>query len=115
MAAVAIAGGVHWYRHRPKAPVPDQLSLKVTPPATTTCTTDDAGNAAAHHPSARRDLLALAPIEQVGKTVTHGIELSPALKGEWRWNDDHTLGFAPATDWPARAPATPRRMRRTPR
>ena len=40
-----------------------------------------------------------APIADVGN-APHALEMSPALKGEWRWEDDRTLVFTPADDWP---------------
>ncbi len=42
----------------------------------------------------------VAPIEAVGKPVTNGIAMDPALKGVWKWTDDRTLTFKPAQDWP---------------
>src|SRR5262249_58080038 len=32
-----------------------------------------------------------APIASVGKEVTNGIAMSPALAGAWRWTSDRTL------------------------
>ncbi len=43
----------------------------------------------------------VAAIEQVGEVVSEGIALEPALEGEWRWQNEHTLTFVPAIDWPA--------------
>ena len=41
-----------------------------------------------------------APLENIKKTVSTGITLSPAIAGEWRWEDDRNLRFTPAQDWP---------------
>jgi uncharacterized protein YfaS (alpha-2-macroglobulin family) len=41
-----------------------------------------------------------APLEAIGQPVTDGITLSPAIDGEWRWTDDHTLVFTVADEWP---------------
>jgi len=41
-----------------------------------------------------------APLEGIGKTVTQGIVIKPAVQGTWRWTDDHTLLFVPEKDWP---------------
>src|SRR5262249_10085478 len=42
----------------------------------------------------------VAPLATVGKVVTTGIELSPALSGAWKWSSDNQLTFTPAEDWP---------------
>ncbi len=36
-----------------------------------------------------------------GRRVDQGIEISPAIKGEWRWNGDYGLSFTPAETWQA--------------
>ena len=43
----------------------------------------------------------VARLDVIGKPVTKGVALSPALPGTWRWMDDKTLGFDPTQDWPA--------------
>lgn len=43
---------------------------------------------------------AAAPITGIGKTVTAGISLKPALEGEWRWSDAQTLIFTPKNPLP---------------
>lgn len=43
----------------------------------------------------------VASLELMGKPLTQGISLEPALAGEWRWQDDRTLLFTPQEDWPA--------------
>ncbi|MBL7478903.1 alpha-2-macroglobulin [Legionella bononiensis] len=43
----------------------------------------------------------VAPINLIGKTVTEGIEMTPAMPGEWSWNSDSQLVFIPSEDWPA--------------
>jgi len=40
-----------------------------------------------------------AALELVGKTLSEGISISPAIAGEWRWVDDTRLIFTPAVDW----------------
>jgi len=42
-----------------------------------------------------------APIEQVKKEVSEGLEISPAVEGVWRWVNEKQLEFVPAVDWPA--------------
>lgn len=43
----------------------------------------------------------MAPLSEIGKTVTHGIEMTPNLPGTWTWNTDSQLVFTPSEDWPA--------------
>ena len=43
----------------------------------------------------------VAPLNQVGKTITEGIEISPKITGEWHWETDSQLIFTPSEDWPA--------------
>jgi alpha-2-macroglobulin len=43
----------------------------------------------------------VAQLNAIGKPVTKGVTLSPALPGTWRWTDDKTLAFEPTQDWPA--------------
>ncbi|KTD20064.1 Alpha-2-macroglobulin [Legionella lansingensis] len=43
----------------------------------------------------------VAPLNQIGKEVTEGIEISPAIKGKWYWENDNRLIFTPEEDWPA--------------
>lgn len=41
-----------------------------------------------------------APLEQIGKPVSQGVSLSPAIAGQWRWASDKHLEFTPDGDWP---------------
>lgn len=43
----------------------------------------------------------VAPLNQVGKTVTEGIEMTPKMPGTWMWNSDSQLVFTSSEDWPA--------------
>ena len=45
----------------------------------------------------------VAPLAAIGKPVTEGITLKPAVAGAWRWSDDRTLLFVPEKDWPVDA------------
>ena len=42
----------------------------------------------------------IAPIEKLGSVVDNGIKLTPAKEGEWMWQSDRILSFAPSTPWP---------------
>ncbi|MDH5360322.1 MAG: MG2 domain-containing protein, partial [Gammaproteobacteria bacterium] len=41
----------------------------------------------------------VAKLNQIGKPVTAGITLSPALEGSWKWTSDRQLVFTPAQEW----------------
>lgn len=41
----------------------------------------------------------VAPISLIGKNITQGIEITPAIKGEWRWSSDSQLIFTPSEAW----------------
>lgn len=43
----------------------------------------------------------VAPINLIGKEVTQGITITPAIQGKWFWDTDSRLMFIPKTDWPA--------------
>lgn len=40
-----------------------------------------------------------ARLDLVGKALTKGIAISPAIEGEWRWVKDDHLVFVPKADW----------------
>lgn len=42
-----------------------------------------------------------ALIEQLQKELSDGVSIEPAIKGRWRWENDHTLTFTPQDDWAA--------------
>lgn len=45
--------------------------------------------------------ISVAPLNQVGKTISQGIEISPPISGQWQWQSDKVLIFTPDTPWPA--------------
>ena len=45
--------------------------------------------------------LSAARIDLVGEILAEGIELRPAMAGEWRFETENRLVFLPADDWPA--------------
>lgn len=49
----------------------------------------------------------VAPVQWIGKDVTHLIKLSPAIEGQWVWRSDKELTFKPTIknglDWPLNA------------
>lgn len=42
----------------------------------------------------------VAPLDQIDKTISKGVSLSPKFDGEWRWLSGTHLRFTPKTDWP---------------
>lgn len=98
--AVAMAAaawfGWQWYKHRPRPPEPERITLSVHVPQIT----DYTRTPVVIHPLDLEFSGSAAPIERVGKPVTEGIVMEPALKGEWIWASDRSLRFTPADDWP---------------
>ncbi len=97
-AAVAVAvllvvglAGYVWYQSLPKK---IEFTLSGTSPSATRLVenaTPDTLQISFSGSSARLD--------QIGKPVTQGISLSPAINGEWRWDSDSQLSFTPTQDW----------------
>ena len=42
----------------------------------------------------------VAKIDLVGKKLVEGVQIEPAIVGEWKWIDDRRLEFSPEKDWP---------------
>ena len=42
-----------------------------------------------------------APLSQIGKALSEGVELKPAIEGTWKWESDRRLVFHTKGDWPA--------------
>ena len=104
LAAVVVvfAGwfGWEWYLHRPHPPEPNLITFEFVGPEITDYEQADGSPGITIHPVDVKFSASTAPIELVGKAVTRGITLDPALKGSWNWVDDRTLRFTPAADWP---------------
>lgn len=100
IAVLVVAGGGwfgwEWYKNRPKPVEPSRITMTVNAPAIT----DYTQPTLTFSPLTINFSGSAAPIDQVGKPVTAGIVMQPAIKGQWSWADDHTLRFAPAEDWP---------------
>ncbi|WP_266168251.1 MG2 domain-containing protein [Dyella subtropica] len=100
LATIAIAGGGwfgwEWYKNRPKPVEPTRISFEVQKPSIT----DYTKQPIVIRPLTVQFSRSAAPIERVGKPVTTGVVMQPAVKGQWTWADDRTLNFVPAEDWP---------------
>jgi uncharacterized protein YfaS (alpha-2-macroglobulin family) len=92
--------GWAWYQSLPHPPEPERITFEAPAPAITDYAPADSVHKIVIHPLDVKFSGSAAPIELVGKTVTKGITMSPALKGRWSWSDDRTLHFVPAQDWP---------------
>jgi len=107
-AAVALTvvlgwAGWQWYLHLPRPPEPPRITFEAHAPAVTDYETADGAPTVVVHAAEVKFSGSAAPIERVGKEVTRGISMDPALKGKWTWVDDRTLRFTPAADWPVGA------------
>ena len=106
VAGVVAAGGFWYYRN---LPAPLLVNVEVAPPDVTPIQDDElkpqplrlsfayAPNADVPAPPA----LSAARLELVGNVVESGIDMRPPHPGEWRFETENTLVFAPALDWPA--------------
>lgn len=45
-----------------------------------------------------------AKLPDIGKPVTSGVSIEPALKGSWSWENDRTLVLTPTESWPPGQP-----------
>ena len=100
IAALAGAGyggwqGWKWWQARPK---PVEVKFTVSDPARTEIENDKRPN-----PVVVKFDRGAAPLALVGKEITQGVSVSPAIEGTWRWRDDRTLEFMPRADWPVGA------------
>jgi uncharacterized protein YfaS (alpha-2-macroglobulin family) len=83
--------GYRWYQNRPR---PVSYTLTATNPAVTRLEETLRPNALYLHFSG-----SVARLEAIGKPVTAGITVTPAIPGEWRWGNDQMLSFTPSEDW----------------
>src|SRR5579872_1247486 len=90
---VAAAGGL-WYKTRP---IPHYVTFTITPPALTEyCNT----GICVINPLIVQFSESAAPLQQIDKNLTAGIDLSPKMPGDWHWANDKELRFQPKNDWP---------------
>ncbi|MBB3226513.1 hypothetical protein FHW69_001103 [Luteibacter sp. Sphag1AF] len=96
---VLVAGGWfgwHWYENRPRPVEPHLVTFDVTSPPPSAYEQTPV----IIHPLYVRFSGSAARIESLQKPVTEGIVMNPKLGGQWTWEDDRTLKFVPAEDWP---------------
>jgi uncharacterized protein YfaS (alpha-2-macroglobulin family) len=92
--AIVISGLWVWYSTRP---TPNYVTYAVTPPGLTEY--NDNGISSIK-PMLLTFSESAAPLKFVKKTVTEGVQLSPAVPGTWFWISDRELQFTPTSDWP---------------
>ncbi|MGH8221671.1 MAG: hypothetical protein ACREQZ_01740, partial [Woeseiaceae bacterium] len=95
-----LAGAVvlwRWYESRPR---PVEIAFTVTAPPVTCYACEPPGEP---NPLIVRFAGSAAPLERAGHPVEAkeaGISMRPDFAGQWTWDDDKTLRFQPAADWP---------------
>ncbi len=89
------AGAWHGYKLYEARPKPQMVKIALTAPTRTVIEENLPPN-----PLVLVFDHSVAPIALVGKDVTEGIGLMPALQGTWHWDNENTLTFKPKTDWP---------------
>ncbi|MFK5913251.1 MAG: MG2 domain-containing protein [Woeseiaceae bacterium] len=83
--------GMQWYDSLPK---PVQVQITGTAPSLTELKEDPTFDSVYINFSS-----SAAPLEQIGKLVSKGISISPAINGKWTWRSDSQLQFTPEQDW----------------
>lgn len=89
--------GWQWYKNRPQ---PVLTEFAINAPGLTCYACEPVG---APNPLVVTFSASTATLERAGHPVDPkqaGIDLSPELTGQWSWDDDRTLRFQPAADWP---------------
>lgn len=95
---LAAAGwfGWHWWQNRPRPAEPNRVSFQAPAPEIS----DYEHVPVVIHPLTVTFSASAAKLESLGKPVTDGIAMDPKLPGQWMWENDRTLRFTPANDWP---------------
>ena len=106
IGAALVGGGYYYYQQLPK---PLSVGVRVDAPGVTPIVNGELEpeplRLAFHYlpnPDAEPPgPLSAARLDLVGNVVETGIDMRPALAGEWRFETDNRLVFAPEEDWPA--------------
>ena len=97
LVLLAAVGGITWNHLRPR---PHYILYSVTAPQLTEFNENGIPTI---HPLTVDFEEAAAPLANLDKRLTSGIEISPAFAGTWTWLNDKRLQFAPSSDWPVDA------------
>ncbi len=96
-ALLAAAALWHWYESRPR---PVEVAFAIEAPVPTCYACEPPGDP---NPLIVRFESSVAPLERIGHALDAQqaqVSLSPRFAGQWHWDDDRTLRFQPAADWP---------------
>ncbi|NID16432.1 alpha-2-macroglobulin [Luteibacter yeojuensis] len=88
--------GWHWWQNRPRPVEPERITFQAPAPDIS----DYAHTPLTIHPLTVTFSASAARLESLGNVVTEGIAMDPKLPGQWTWENDRTLRFVPANDWP---------------
>ncbi|CDZ79213.1 hypothetical protein BN59_03531 [Legionella massiliensis] len=98
----ALGYGYNWYKNLPK---PQLIEASITAPKITPLAEEMVPDtlSISFGNSSEEEFVnqSVAPLNLIGKEVTKGIELTPAIPGKWVWDSDSSLTFTPDEDWPA--------------
>jgi hypothetical protein len=100
LVLLAAGGALAWYKLRPR---PEYVAYTITAPKLTEY--DDNG-VSTIYPLSIDFAEPAAPLANIDKRVTSGVQISPAVAGKWAWIADAQLQFTPASDWPIDASLT---------
>ena len=101
LVALALVAMATWWFTRDVPPPPDAISVAVETPGVT----NYSETPITVMPLRLRFSAPVARLESVGAdegtaTPVEGLTLSPAIAGRWAFEDESTLVFTPAEDWP---------------
>ena len=97
VALLVIASALVWWKLRPR---PHYVDLTVTAPKLTSY---DEKGVPSIDPLVVEFTASAAPLANLDKRLTFGIQISPKFAGNWIWLDGKRLQFKPASDWPVDA------------
>ena len=93
----AVVGGAIYYRSLPE---PHRVNYTLQQPEPTKIDPNSDGTLPAPNPLLVSFSGSASPVTLVGKQVTKGITIKPAIEGEWTWLQDNKLRFQPKAEWP---------------
>ncbi|MFN9740376.1 MAG: alpha-2-macroglobulin family protein [Pseudomonadota bacterium] len=101
LAVFALAALVTWWFTREVPPLPDAIHVRVEAPARSDYSVSPVGVA----PLRLRFSAPVAALDRIGTDAgtaarVEGLRLVPDLAGRWAFEDEQTLAFQPAEDWP---------------
>ena len=98
-----ISGAYFTYRWYESLPRPVETGFAVSAPGITCYACEPVGRP---DPLLIRFEASVAPLAAIARDLdpkSVSLQMSPAMKGTWHWDNDRTLRFQPAEDWPIAA------------